>query len=138
MEETVRVIVVDDNPDVGESLGHLIGAETGLHFVGHLDSADALLESVRTHSPDVLVLDARMPGKDSIVALRELALAFPDVRVIVYSGFDEPPMIEAAMDAGAWGWVLKAQNPQSILGAIRTVAAGKPVFPRPGVWTTSP
>ena len=132
MDRKIRVMLVDDSRDVIEPLSYLIGVEGDMECVGLLESADGLGERARDLSPDVLLIDARMPGRDSLEAIRELATELPDVRSLVYSGFDDRELIDSAVDASAWGWVKKGDDPAILLKAIRSVAAGKVVFPRSG------
>ena len=132
MERKIRVMLVDDSRDVIEPLSYLIGIEADMECVGLLQSADGLGERARALSPDVLLIDARMPGRDSLEAIRELASQLPQIRSVVYSGFDDRELIDSAVDASAWGWVKKGDDPAILLKAIRSVAAGKVVFPRFG------
>jgi len=125
----IRVMVADDNPDIAELLAYVIGVESAMECVGCVHSADRLEEEVRALRPDVLVLDARMPGKDPLAAVRDLGPEFPEVRAIFYSGLDDPDFIEQVVDAGAWGFVSKRREADVVLAAIRLVAAGKVVFP---------
>lgn len=138
MNTPTRVLVVDDNPDISEVLCYVIGVEPGMECVGRLLSADRLAEEIRSRRPSVVVLDARMPGKDPIAAMQDVAVEFPDVKSIIYSGFDEPDFIEQVIDAGAWGFVSKDQDPDEIVRAIRTVAAGSVAFPRRGPRSARP
>lgn len=125
----IRVLVIDDSPDITEMLSYLIGVEPDLECVGCLHSANDLLENVQSLRPDVLILDASMPGKAPLTALEECATAFPSLLAIVYSGYDDPSLVERVIDAGAWGFVSKREDPDSVVRAIRTVAAGKVAFP---------
>ncbi len=126
---TIRVMVADDNPDIADVLAYVIGAEPAMECVGCLHSADHLAEEIRALRPDVLVLDATMPGRDPLTAVKELGPEFPEVRAIFYSGHDDREFIERVVDAGAWGFVSKRREAEAVLAAIRLVAAGKVVFP---------
>ena len=126
---TIRVLVVDDQPDIAEMLEYVIGVDPGLECVGCLHSANALADSIRTHRPDVLVLDARMPGVDPLTAMVALAPEFPELKSIFYSGYDDPDFIERIIDAGAWGFVSKRHESDAVVRAIHSVAAGRVVFP---------
>lgn len=125
----IRVLVVDDNPDLAEMLEFVIGVEPAMECVGCLHTADRLAEAIRALRPDVLVLDAKMPGRDPLALVKELGPEFPGVRAIFYSGFDDPDFIEQVIDSGAWGFVSKRRQSAAVLEAIRSVAAGRVVFP---------
>jgi DNA-binding NarL/FixJ family response regulator len=120
-----RVLCVDDNPDVTEVMRMVIDTEPRIQCVGSLASADQLAQTIRGMSPppDVVLLDATMPGKSPLVMTTELAAEFPAVRTIIYSGYNDPAFIARAKDAGAWGYVSKNDEPDVILRAVLEVAA---------------
>ena len=127
-----RVLCVDDNSEMTLVLQMMIDAEPMMRCVGCLGSADRLLRRVRGLGPppDVVVLDAMMPGKDALEAMREMAAEFPAIRTIVYSGHDDPAFVERTRSAGAWGCVSKREEPDTILRAVREVAAGRAWWPK--------
>lgn len=127
----LRVMVADDNSDLAEMLAYVIGVEPAMECVRCVQSADHLAEEIRAHRPDVLVLDAKMPGRDPLAAVAELGPEFPGVRTVFYSGYDDADFIERTIDAGAWGFVSKRQQAAAVIEAIRSVAAGRVVFPEP-------
>lgn len=126
------VLCVDDNSEMTLVLRMMINAEPMMRCVGCLGSADQLLKRVRGLGPppDVVVLDATMHGKDPLEAMREMAAEFPAIRAIVYSGHDDPDFVKRARDAGAWGCVSKREEPDTILRAVREVAAGRAWWPK--------
>ena len=122
-----RVLCVDDSADTTAVLRMMIDGEPLLQCVGCLTSADALSETLRGLDPpvDVVVLDATMPGKNPLEAMRELMVEFPGARVILYSGYDDQPFIDRALQAGAWGCVSKRGDPETIMGAVHEAASGQ-------------
>ncbi len=129
-----RVLCVDDGPDITAVVRMLVESDPGMAWAGSLASADRLLETVRglEPPPDVLILDATMPGKDPLIALREMTAEFPKVRTIIYSGYSDAGFVARAMNAGAWGCVSKSDEPDAILHAVRDVAAGNVCWPGSG------
>jgi two-component system, NarL family, response regulator DesR len=133
----IRVLFVDDNQDLSTILRMVIDSEPDMRCVGSLASADTLVAEVRrlctqappptpdVATPLVVILDATMPGKDPLEAMRELAAALPQVRTIIYSGHDDPGFIERVIGAGAWGCVSKRHEPAAITRAVREVCAGR-------------
>jgi DNA-binding NarL/FixJ family response regulator len=108
----------------------VIDAEPGMQCVGCLASADKLHDEVRRlsvppqgHAPLVILLDATMPGKSPFAAMTEVAAEFPDVRTIIYSGYDDPAFIERALEAGAWDCISKRDDPDAIVKAVKEVVA---------------
>jgi DNA-binding NarL/FixJ family response regulator len=128
-ERPIRVLCVDDLPDVAAVMQLMLDAEPDMTCVGCLASADDLVSQARRLTPDILVLDASMPGKDPFKAMTELRQACPDVAAIVYSGRDDPDSVDLAAEAGAWGWVGKHEPPHELVRAVREVAAGHTFFP---------
>ncbi len=121
-----RVLCVDDNPEVAAGLRLMIGSDASMTCIGCLTSADGLIDEIRAHDPlpDVVILDATMPGRDPLATIEELATSFPRVKTIVYSGHKDAALIGRALRAGAWKYISKGEEPEAILLAVREVAAG--------------
>lgn len=121
-----RVLCVDDFPDSTATLRLNIESDPTMRCVGCLASADHLLDEVRRQNPppDVVLLDATMPCKNPLEALRELDAAFPQVRTIILSGHSDAAFIDRVLAAGAWGYVSKGDEPDTVLQAVREVAKG--------------
>jgi DNA-binding NarL/FixJ family response regulator len=126
-----RVLCVDDNPDVTEVLRLVIDTDPRIQCVGSLASADQLAKTIRGMSPrpDVVLLDATMPGKSPLAMTSQMAAEFPAVRIIIYSGHNDADFIARAKAAGAWGYVSKNEEPDVILHAVLEVAAGNAWWP---------
>lgn len=128
MMSRIGVLCVDDNEAVVSAIRCLVEAENDLHWLGHLESADQLIDSARSLRPTVILLDLDMPGVHPFDAMSQLAREAPDVRVVVVSGYLSDEYIDAAMDAGAWGYVAKSEGPDAIVEAIRRAAQGQVAF----------
>jgi len=128
-----RVLCVDDNADMTAVLRIMIDAQPTMECAGCLDSADDLVAKVRRVSPPphVVLLDATMPGQDPLLAMTELSREIPGIKTIIYSGHDDPEFIDRAMSAGAWGCISKRDDPDTVLRAVREVAAGRVYWPGP-------
>src|SRR5690349_21735745 len=118
-EERTRVLCVDDDRGVRWILRMVIDGEKDLTCVGCIDSADRLVDEARAAAPDVVLLDANMPGKSALDAIGELHAAMPRVRTILYTGRDDDDFLLRARRAGAWGFVSKSDSPESLLSAVR-------------------
>lgn len=123
-DEPIRVLCVDDSPELTRAWERYWRRQGDLLPVGSRDRADHLVEAVRQTGAQVVVLDLTMAGRDPLDALRELSFVAPHVRVIVCSGHSDPSVIASAMDAGAWRYVDKADEPHLMLDAIRAAARG--------------
>ncbi len=122
----IRVVVADDEALVRSGLAVLLRHEPDFEVVGQAADGLAALELVRTLHPDVVLMDIRMPGIDGLEATRRLVAA-PDTagtRILVLTTFDHDENVFAAIRAGASGFLPKDTEPQHLVDALRTVAAG--------------
>jgi len=126
----IRVLCVDDNPDLALLLHRHIGLQHDMASAGTLQDLDGIVEEIRERRPDVVVLDLMVLGRDSTDMLGELQRHFPTVRAVVYSGFEDEALIARAQAQGAWGYVVKREDVGTLLDAVRRVAAGERAFPR--------
>ncbi len=120
----IRVLCVDDNPLVTQALQVQLAAEPDMQVIATVSTADELLARVARGCPDVVLLDYDMPGKPAFQAISELASLCKKARVLMYSGYVEPELIDRALDAGAWGYVAKIDRQEDLIAAIRDVASG--------------
>ena len=122
----IRVVIADDQPLVRAGLEALLGAEPDIEVVGVVPDGAQAVALARELEPDVVCMDIRMPGRDGISATRELT--GPDgvehVAVLVLTTFDLDEYVFGALEAGASGFLLKDAEPATIIGAVRSVAAG--------------
>lgn len=123
---TVRVVVADDQPLVRAGLSTLLATEPGIEVVGQAGDGATAVELAHALRPDVVCMDIRMPGKDGIAATRELC--GPDVAdpipVLILTTFDVDEYLFGALEAGASGFLLKDAEPETLVEAVRSVAAG--------------
>jgi two-component system response regulator DesR len=129
MSTPIRVLCVDDNPKLTAAWDRLVGQQPDMEIVGLLHSADDLVPRAIELKPDVVLLDLTMDGRDPLDAAVELARVAPAARILIYSGHNDQDVIDRAMDAGAWGFVGKDDEPTRILEAIRAIAGGQTFVP---------
>ncbi|MBF0372036.1 MAG: response regulator transcription factor [Alphaproteobacteria bacterium] len=125
----IRVLCVDDTAMLADALCQVVDMTDGMCCAGVLHCADRLADEAEASAADVVLLDLRMPGRDPLDALAELAERRPETRVIVFSGLLDDATVDRAVAAGAWGCLEKAVDAAPILEAIRQVAGGETVFP---------
>ncbi len=119
----MKVLVVDDNPGFRESLVALL--DTGdLQVVGEAGSGAEALDMVAALTPDVVLMDLRMPKMDGITATRHLKERFPEVGVVALTGMEDQHAVRDMLVAGASGYVLKDSDGDAILNAVIQAAAG--------------
>ena len=122
---TTSVLVVDDQALLRTAFSSLIDAEDDLRVVGEaVDGRDAV-DLVMRLSPDVVVMDVRMPVMDGIESTRRITSIDGRSRVLILTTFDLDEYVFEALRAGASGFALKSRPVDELLGAIRVVAAGE-------------
>ncbi len=121
----IRVLIADDQPLVRAGLSALLAAEPGIEVVGTAADGDEAVQLGRELTPDVVCLDVRMPGRDGISAAKELCGPELGLAVLVLTTFDLDEYVFAALEAGASGFLLKDAEPETIVHAVREVAAGR-------------
>ena len=125
----IRVLSVDDHPLVREGVGTIINGQADMSLAGTASNGREGIEAFRALTPDVTLMDLRLPdlsGLDVMIAIRS---EFPDARVIVLTTFDGDMDVQRALKAGARGYMLKSMRPQQMLDMIRQVHAGKKCVP---------
>lgn len=120
----IRVFLVDDHPIVRHGMAQLVAAEADLAVCGDAADAASALEAIAAADPGVIILDVSLGATSGIDLIRELKQRAPHAVVLVVSMHDEELYAERALRAGASGYVMKHEATQSILRAIRSVAAG--------------
>jgi two-component system response regulator DevR len=124
----VRVFLVDDHEVVRRGVAEVLEDDPGITVAGEAGSAAEALARVPAVRPDVVVVDMRLPDGDGADLCRELRARVPGLRCLVLTSFSEQDAVEAAMSAGASGFVLKQVRGPALVSAVRTVAAGGTSF----------
>ena len=126
--ETIRVLLVDDDPLVRSALGLMLGGQPDLEVVGEAGDGRAGLAAARDLRPDVVLMDIRMPVLGGLEATQALLADPQPPRVIVLTTFDADDYVVTAVASGADGFLLKDTPPAEIVAAIRRVADGEPIL----------
>ena len=119
----LRVVLADDQALVRAGF-RLILERAGIAVVGEAGDGAEAVEVTRATSPDLVLMDVRMPGLDGIEATRLVTASHLDVRVLVLTTFDLDEYVHAAVRAGASGFLLKDVRPDDLVHAVHTVARG--------------
>jgi len=134
-DAAIRVLIVDDDDLMRAGLRGVLASDDGIEVVGEsADGRDAIYRT-RLLEPDVVLMDVRMPDLDGISATKELLDAFPDVRVLILTTFEQDDYIFGALAAGASGFLLKRTRPEDLVAGGRTIASGEALL-SPSVTST--
>jgi DNA-binding NarL/FixJ family response regulator len=123
---TIRVLLADDQALLRQTFRILITATPGMEVVGEAADGKEAIQLTRTHHPDVVVMDIRMPGTDGLAAT-EAICADPDLastRILILTTFETDEYVARALRAGASGFLGKTASTDDLLAGIRTVASG--------------
>ena len=120
-----RILVVDDHPVVRRGLASLIAEEPDLVVVGELETVSRTLKEIRKVGPDLVILDLSMTNETGLEILQRFAARLPRLPALVFSRHEEKHYAERTLRAGACGYVMKQEDPKTLLKAIRTVLEGK-------------
>ena len=124
----VRVLIADDQALFRSGLARLLSADPRVEVVGEaVDGLDAVNVCGAT-SPDLVLMDLKMPTLDGAEATLQIRAAHPEVKVLILSTFDADSYVLAALKAGASGYVLKDSTPEAIVSSILAVHAGERVM----------
>lgn len=121
----IRVLVADDEALLRSAFSSLIEAEDDLAVVGTAADGRQAVELVASLTPDVVVMDVRMPVLDGIEATRQITRDRSESRVLILTTFDLDEYVFEALRAGASGFALKSRPPEELLSGIRTIADGE-------------
>jgi len=128
--QQIRVLLADDHPIVRQGLATILKSQKDIKIVAEAADGEETCALYDQLSPDVLLLDLRMPKKDGLQIVAELiSRCAPKPRIIVMTSYESEQDICQALKAGAKGFLVKAAHPQQIREAIRRVARGESFFP---------
>ncbi len=128
MGDKIRVLLVDDHQVVREGLSALLSAQPDIVVVGEAGNASEAIRRIGYDSPDVVMLDERLPDKAGSAVCSDILERFPEVKVLMLSSHADEEALQRAIKAGSSGFLLKALDSKVIIDAVRTVAAGGEVL----------
>lgn len=120
----IRILLVDDHPMVREGLRARLSSVAHLQVVGEAGDATEALQAVALLQPDVVLQDVGLQQGNGIELIEQLLALKADLRVLMYSMYDNPEYVQRALQAGASAYVLKSAPAAEILAALDAVAAG--------------
>ena len=121
----IRVLVADDHPIVRSGIVALLQTAPDVEVVGEATTGIEAVELASRLTPDLVLMDLRMPGMNGDEATAKILAATPGVRVLILTTYESDDSILTAIEAGASGYLLKAAPQEEILAGVRSVARGE-------------
>lgn len=128
LEQTIKVIIVDDHPLVREGLRKVLALEHDIEVIDEAGDGQGAINVTRKRQPDVILMDINMPGTNGIEATRVIKRQFPKVGVLALTIHEEEEYVLELVRAGVSGYVLKDIAPVKLVETIKTVAKGHSVI----------
>lgn len=124
-----RVLVADDHPVVRAGLAAVLVQQPDLELVAEAENGERAVALYREHRPNVCLMDLRMPVMDGVDAIRAITTEFPAARILALTTYEGDADIRRALEAGAWGYLLKDMLLTDVIQAVRAVRRGERVIP---------
>jgi len=125
----IRVLIADDHLVVREGLRTILEAAADLILVGEAADGAEAVRLAGELSPDVVLMDLRMPGVDGIEAIRQIKACYPEVEIVILTTYDDDAYIVRGLRAGARGYLLKDAGRKVLFEAVRAAARGESLLP---------
>jgi DNA-binding NarL/FixJ family response regulator len=123
--EAIKILIVDDHPVVREGIGSMLKREPDFKIVGEAINGLEAIERVRELSPDVVLMDLRMPEMDGVEAITKIKEEKPEVKFIILTTYSDDEYIFKGIAAGARAYLLKDAPREELFKAIRAVSRGE-------------
>jgi DNA-binding NarL/FixJ family response regulator len=124
----IRLLIADDHPVVRDGLSGMFARDPGFEVLGEAGDGAEAIRLAQALTPDVILMDLRMPGMDGLTAITELARRGITARVLVLTTYDTDSYVLPAIEAGATGYLLKDAPRDELLRAVRAAAHGQAVL----------
>ena len=121
----IKILISDDHPIVRRGLREIIEDETDMKIVAEASSATEVLDKLREHQTDILLLDISMPGKSGLDLMLDLKKEFSGLKILILSALSEEIYARRVIKSGAYGYMNKESAPDQLVNAIRKVYSGK-------------
>lgn len=120
----IKVLIADDQELIRESLKIVLNTHEDLQVIDTVEDGFGVLDSLKRNIPDVILMDIRMPRMDGVYCTKMVKEAYPDVKIIILTAFDDDDFVFSALKFGASGYLLKGVSMDGLYQAILTVVSG--------------
>jgi DNA-binding NarL/FixJ family response regulator len=126
--DKIKILIVDDHPVVRSGLQGMLSAQAGFEVIGEAVDGAGAVEFAEQNTPDVILMDLKMPGMDGVSAISKIKASAPEIHILVLTTYDSDADIMPAIEAGATGYLLKDTPRDDLFRAIRSAANGESVL----------
>lgn len=126
----LKIIIADDDGLIRDSLKLILELQDDIEVVATAENGEEVINFCTQYSPDIVLMDIRMPILDGVLATKEIKNQQKDIKIIILTTFKDDEYIAEAIKNGAEGYILKNQDSDSIIECLRTVYNGNGVFQR--------
>src|SRR6186997_2593049 len=126
--EKINIVLADDHVLVRKGIRAMLESDSDIHVVGEADNGAEALEAAKRLNPDILVLDIRMPEMNGLEAAAKLGSYSPDTKAVILSMHDSEEYVLQALNAGAYGYLLKDTDKAEFIKALKQIYGGNKYF----------
>lgn len=124
----IRLAIADDHQSLLDGIELLLKFDSEISIIGSAIDGEGLWQLIKKQQPDIVLTDIRMPKIDGIALTQKIKDTYPEIKVIAFSMFDQPEAVNAMIEAGASGYLLKNSSLQEVIKAVRIVSEGEKYF----------
>jgi two-component system, NarL family, response regulator DevR len=121
----IRILIVDDHPVVRQGLRSLLSNHADLQIIAEAGQAQQAFAAIKQDSPDIVLLDIRLPGMTGIEVARQIHRDYPQIRIIMLTSYDDDEYLVGALQAEAQAFLLKSVSDETLVWTIRAVHRGE-------------
>jgi DNA-binding NarL/FixJ family response regulator len=125
MKNQITVILADDHQNILKGISTLLHRVQNIELVGTAENGKEAVALAQTVHPDVLILDIDMPVMNGLQATARIRSLAEDIKIVIFSIYDDPSIVRAAIKQGASGYVLKNRTSTDLVQAVQAAAAGE-------------
>ena len=126
--DKIRILLAEDHKVVREGTRRLLEPQNDFEIVGEASDGIEAVELAQKYKPDIVIMDVSMPRLNGIEATKQIKGIYPNMAVLVLTGYDDDEYVFALLEAGAAGYLLKESSGEELINAIRHVVTGEPVL----------
>ncbi|WP_078594265.1 response regulator transcription factor [Evansella clarkii] len=123
-EKQIKIVLVDDHQLFREGVKRILNMESSMEVVAEGSDGDVVIDLVRAHNPDVVLMDINMPNINGVEATKNLVEKFPNIKVLILSIHDDESYVTHVLKTGASGYLLKEMDTDALIEAVKVVGEG--------------